>query len=236
MENFSQIIANIKDRKIAFLITFFVIFTFSYAILYALDFYPEPAKSEAKEVTSPITPAQTDVIKTPVIAPVASTSVVTHAAQTGATLPINAILPIKMVIPTLNKTVTVLNPAGSSVSALDTALLSSVARHPESATLGENGNIFIMGHSSYLPVVHNHNYQALNGIQNLKWGDTISLFSSDTEYVYRVEKVYKAKASTLTVPVGGPDKTLTLATCNSFGTKDDRFIVEATLISTKASN
>ena len=96
--------------------------------------------------------------------------------------------------------------------------------------------MFILGHSSYLPTVHNRNFQALNGIQNLKWGDTIKLRSKDTEYTYKVEKTYKVKASGFTVPVAGKGKTLTLATCNSFGSTDDRYIVEATLVATKALN
>ena len=96
--------------------------------------------------------------------------------------------------------------------------------------------MFIMGHSSYLPTVHNRNFQALNGIQNLKWGDTITLESKNLAYTYKVEKTYKAKASGYTVPIAGKGKTLTLVTCNSFGSAEDRYVVEATLISTKALN
>lgn len=223
MQKSQKIMQNIQDKKVAFLIAFFVIFTLSYGVLYALDFYPETIKSEARELvpvatTTPVTKPEEPVVPKIVTPP----SIVIG----------NSTLPIKLVIPALDKSVAILNPAAKSVSALDTALLSGVVRHPDSAVLGENGTVFVMGHSSYLPVVHNRNFQALNGIQNLKWGDTISLFSSDTEYVYRVEKVYKAKASALTVPVKGNEKTLTLATCNSFGSKDDRFIVEATLVKT----
>ena len=220
MQDFSQIIDNILARKVAFLVTFFLIFTLSYAILYALDFYPETTKSEAKEVTSSTT---ANVVTTKVITKPEIQKVISIGTSS---------LPIKLVIPSLEKTITVLNPASRSVTALDNALLSGVVRHPDSASLVDEGTILIMGHSSYLPTVHNYNFQAFNGIQNLKWGDSISLFSSDTEYVYRVEKVYKAKASLLTVPVNGTGHTLTLATCNSFGSKDDRFIVEATLIKT----
>jgi sortase (surface protein transpeptidase) len=48
-----------------------------------------------------------------------------------------------------------------------------------------------------------------------------------------VEKVYRASAQEVTVPIAGTGKMLTLATCNSFGTVDDRYIVEAKLIETK---
>jgi len=46
-------------------------------------------------------------------------------------------------------------------------------------------------------------------------------------YEYRVEKVYRAEAKDVTVPIAGHGRTLTLATCNSFGSVDDRYIVEA---------
>ena len=58
------------------------------------------------------------------------------------------------------------------------------------------------------------------------------VFSEDNVYEYRVEKVYRAKAQDLTVPIAGTGNRLTLATCNSFGSVDDRYIVEAKRIST----
>jgi LPXTG-site transpeptidase (sortase) family protein len=79
----------------------------------------------------------------------------------------------------------------------------------------------------------NKNFQALNGIQNLAWGDTIEVRSAEKVVIYQVEKVYKAKAEEVTVPLEGTGPRLTLATCNSFGAKDDRFIVEAKAIETR---
>ena len=219
-------ITQIMEQKIAFLLAFFCIFTVSYGVLYALDFYPEPVTSKVATTTIPI------AITTPPIKPVVATTTVPEpAANIGADT-----LPLTLIIPALDRTVTVLNPSSDTVAAMDAALLKGVIRHPDSATFGEEGTMFILGHSSYLPTVHNRNFQALNGIQNLKWGDTITINSKNTAYTYKVEKTYKAKASSFTVPVAGKGKTLTLATCNSFGSTDDRYIVEATLIGTKALN
>ena len=219
MNAFFRVIDQIMHRKVAFLVTFFVVFTLSYGILYAFDFLPEPAPSEVVEpvdeedVDEAVNTTTNSVVTTPVSIPGGS-------------------LPETLGIPSLDRTVTILNPASRSVESLDAALLKGVVRHPDSAALGEDGNLFILGHSSYLPIVHNKNFQALNGIQNLVWGDTITLTSDDTEYTYRVEKVYKAKASALVIPIAGEGKRLTLATCNSFGSTDDRYIVEASLVST----
>lgn len=243
MQSLLTLIDRIMIRKWAFLGAFFVIFTLTYALLAAVDFLPEPIKTApqksdvnaATAVTAPAIAPVTTITPTEVnTAPVATTPGVQKPTTTPATqTTISTALPRTMTIDALGRTLTILNPASRSVSSLDTALLSGVARHPDSATLGEDGNIFILGHSSYLPVVHNKNYQAFNGIQNLKYGDVIRVDSTTTQYSYRVEKVYKAKASVLVIPVAGVGKHLTLATCNSFATSDDRYIVEATLQSTK---
>jgi LPXTG-site transpeptidase (sortase) family protein len=78
-----------------------------------------------------------------------------------------------------------------------------------------------------LPVVINKNFQAFNGIQDLQWGDTIELYADGAVFEYEVERVYRARAQDVTVPIAGKEKRLTLATCNSFGSTDDRYIVEA---------
>jgi LPXTG-site transpeptidase (sortase) family protein len=138
-----------------------------------------------------------------------------------------SLLPTSIYIKKLDRTIPVLNPDSRSVADLDAALLDGVVRHPDSAKLAQNGNVFILGHSSYLPTVLNKNFQAFNGIQNLAWGDTIEVSSGGKVHVFEVEKVFKAQASDLTVPIAGQERRLTLATCNSFGSTDDRFIVEA---------
>jgi len=90
-----------------------------------------------------------------------------------------------------------------------------------------DGNVFILGHSSHLPNVFNKNFQAFNDIEKLEWGDVIEVSASGQVHVYQVDKVYKANAQDTTVPISGTGHRLTLATCNSFGSVDDRFIVEA---------
>ncbi len=143
-------------------------------------------------------------------------------------------LPTTIIFDSLEgREVRVLNPEESTVEALDAALLTGVVRHPDGADFKNEGTIFLLGHSSYLPVVNNKNFQAFNGIQKLSWGDTIRLRSRDTEYLYSVERVYETKASDAEVEIEWGTSTLVLATCNSFATKDDRFIVEAVLVGSK---
>jgi len=179
----------------------------TYGVLYVIDFIPE-----SPETASSTPSAATAANEAPVI-----------RAGVDAT-------PDKIIFDTLGKEVNILNPESADIPTLDSALLSGVVRHPESADLLQDGTVFLFGHSSGLPNVINKNFQAFNGIQNLKWGDKIRIQSSDFEYVYRVDRVYEAKASTAEVSLVAGTATLALATCNSFGSKDDRFVVEATLV------
>ncbi len=220
--SFDDLYRQIRLRKGAFLIVFACIITVTYSFLYAIDFIPEPetpADDVAEEDTSLIQDEAESIDYDP------------HIIQTDIAV---SELPKKIIFDSLNKEVSVSNPTSRVVADLDAALLSGAVRHPDSAVFSEDGNIFILAHSSYLPNVFNKNFQAFNGLQDLVWGDKIRLQSDDMEYVYRVQEVYKARASDVFVPNTPGEARLTLATCNSFGSKDDRFIVEALLIETKA--
>ncbi len=202
------------EERITFFFVAVGIVSITYGIFYVVDFLPEEKTAVIEEQVQ--VPEVKEVVETPVVALEA---------------PVINPHPVSVIFDTLDgKTVKVLNPESSAVEALDTALLSGVVRHPESADFTEAGTIFLLGHSSYLPVVHNKNFQAFNGIQKLTWGDTIRLQSADIEYVYSVERVYKAKADDAEVKLEKGTSRLVLATCNSFATKDDRFIVEAVLV------
>ena len=239
MISLNKLIDQIWARKIVFLVAFFVVFTFSYGVLFMFDFLPEaPSVNKVDTVNG----QTSDVLGTGFSNLEEDTIESTTTISSALTLPVKQLssitntnsgsLPLILKIPLLNREVAILNPSSREISVLDNALLSGVVRHPDSVLLGQEGYLFIFGHSSYLPKVFNKNFQALNGIQSLKWGDTITLESGDTVYTYQVKKVYQAKAENITVPIAGVGKHLTLATCNSFGSKDDRYIVEADLVTT----
>ncbi|MBP6924425.1 MAG: sortase [Candidatus Pacebacteria bacterium] len=209
-----DLIQRVGEKKYSFFGVFFLIFLFSYLILVAVDFVPEPKQKQEIKQEIEESPAQIE-----------------QMAHDDFSYPMDTthtpLMPESIYIKKLNRTVSVLNPSSRTVADLDTALLSGVVRHPDSADLAQDGNVFILGHSSYLPNVLNKNFQAFNGIQDLAWGDTIEVTSDGYLHLYEVEKVYKASASDTTVPISGTGPRLTLATCNSFGSTDDRFIVEA---------
>lgn len=180
-----------------------------YAVLYVADFLPEAPVLESVAVS------------TGSEAPASSEARFLEAVQT------EVILPTRVRIDALDREVVVLNPDDASTAVLDAALLQGIVRHPDSADLSTPGTMFLLGHSSHLPTVKNKNFQAFNDIEKLKVGDTIRVYTPTHEYVYTVNRVYEAKASRAEVPLQFETPKLVLATCNSFGTKDDRFIVEA---------
>lgn len=231
-ESFEELYQQIAERKGPFLLVFTVVLALTYGLLYAIDFVPEPVAATPVSDTEVV-----DVVDTPSRVEETVPDIIATApavATPAENIPAADRLPRKIIIDALDKELPVLNPTSRVIADLDEALLSGVVRHPDSADFGSDGNVFILGHSSYLPTVFNRNFQAFNGLQDLVWGDVIRVQSNDTEYVYRVQEVYQAKASEVFVPNTPGEARLTLATCNSFGSKDDRFIVEAVLISKKS--
>ena len=211
----SQRTSKLEDRVVFFFVCVGVI-ALTYGFLVLIDFLPEKpsAISPNEEVQEAISdPDTSEVFATD-----------------------DTMYPTRIIFDSLDKEVSIANPVSDSVADLDSALLHGAVRHPDSADFKNTGTIFILGHSSYLPNVMNKNFQAFNGIQKLVFGDTIRLQSKDREYVYRVDRVYEAKASDAEVPMQYEKAKLTVATCNSFGTKDDRYIVEASLVESHELN
>lgn len=138
--------------------------------------------------------------------------------------------PVRVVATSIGLDEIVLNPESTEIEALDEALLKGTVRYPTSAPLGVDGTVLLFGHSSYLPVVRNQNFKAFNGIQKLQTGSVVSVYSDTTEYRYEVTSVRKADASEDIIELPSVGKHLTLVTCNSFGTKSDRFVVTADFV------
>ena len=220
-------------RKWAFLASSVLIFAGTLSILAPLGLTPETAKTVEAEEAEPKAPTiilETSPLVAPAPAPkpipqkVASVLVVNSTLETGESFP------IEIEAPSIGLRATVANPSTTDIATLDRLLLSGAVRYPTSAVLGENGNVLIFGHSSYLPVVHNQAFKTFNDIQKFKQGDRITVYSNDTAYVYDVRTVVKADADSAAIPLSTSGRTLTLATCNSFGTKSERFVVTATLV------
>ncbi|MFA5942077.1 MAG: sortase [Candidatus Paceibacterota bacterium] len=191
-------------KKWSFFGVFVLVFLGSVSALARLDLLPASSSAEARENT-----------------------------QVSANIAEPAIpeLPIKVSIPAINLSATIANPTAADAATLDKELLRGAVRYPTSARLGEEGNVVLFGHSSYLPIVGNQSYKTFNGIQKLKTGDIITVSSLSIEYTYRVKSVTKESANgNSAIPLSVAGKTLTLVTCNSFAKKTDRFVVVADFV------
>ncbi len=138
--------------------------------------------------------------------------------------------PTRIIIDDIGVDVAVKNPLSRDVEILDNALLYGAVRFPGSGSMIDNGNMFIFAHSSGLPNIRNQNFKAFNNIGKLTEGALIKVQNGSQENVYKVVSVRMDQASDVRVDFTNDRKRLTLATCNSFGTKQDRFIVEADFV------
>lgn len=198
------ILVGFKGRKLAFSLTFLGIFFVTFGMLSVIGAVPEVStQSDAPRVAG----------------------VDTSVAQTLAEEP------VRVVATSVNLDDKIANPTSADIATLDRALLKSSVRYPGSALLGEEGNVLLFGHSSYLRTTLNPAYKAFNDIQKLKTGETVTVYSATTAYEYRVTSVKFVKVDDGVIDLSqNGTRRLTLVTCNSFADKSDRFVVEAEFV------
>jgi LPXTG-site transpeptidase (sortase) family protein len=147
-------------------------------------------------------------------------------AQTGVKREYHGEFPTRIKIPSIGVNALVLKPRSTEAAELDTQLTKGAVYYPGSGLLAD-GNVFIFGHSTNWKVVNNPAYKTFNGVQNLVSGDEIFVTGTDKTYVYKVSSVTLANNDEVWVDLSGDEKRLTLSTCNSFGKKQERYVVEA---------
>ncbi|NBD74086.1 sortase [Patescibacteria group bacterium] len=199
-----------------------MVFSLLTVVLAQLDLLPEPTTAAADESANAaaVTEAAEAVLER-----------TEEPAEEPAAAPEPVALPERIRIDALGIDVAIENPTSTEVAVLDEALLAGAVRYPSSAQLGEAGNVFLFGHSSSLPVVRNQNFKAFNGLSTLVAGDLIQVDGGGQRHLYRVETVRLARADEALVSFDRQEgRRLTLSTCNTFGEKDERWVVEATFV------
>ena len=220
MDIYGGLLGEIEKHSVGFSLAFIGIFVSSIVFLSAVDALPDASDQWNREHGG--APISAQVQQAP-----AQTTAPAVVAPTEA--------PVRIVIDAIGLSANIANPESQNADVLDQALLSGAVRYPTSALLGQNGTVLLFGHSSYLPIVHNQAYKTFDGIQNLKTGDSISVYSSSREYRYRVSGVRTANAQDNdqnSIALKSDAQYLVLVTCDSFGTKSDRFIVSAEFVGT----
>jgi LPXTG-site transpeptidase (sortase) family protein len=149
--------------------------------------------------------------------------------DTNPVVEVNAV-PVRIVADAINLDVHVENPVSRDIATLDAALLKGAVRYPSSGALSDNNNMLVFGHSSGLPVIHNQNYKIFNNLKDLEEGDIVRVYSEKREYLYRVDTVSHVDANDALITFAEGVKKLTLSTCDSFGKKTERYVVEASFV------
>lgn len=191
----------ISKNKVSFFLNFFIILVLTFSILYLFGLVPTEFK--------------TIIGREPVQESTGN--------RTGE-------LPITIKIPTISVESPIYNPATTSVDVLNDFLTKGAVRYPGSGLLGGSGNIFIFGHSTGFKIVNNQAYKTFNGLQNLKVGDLVYIDSDKYEFTYKVSSVKLVDATKTLVEFNTNSKLLTLSTCDNFGAKTDRYVVEAEFV------
>lgn len=200
-----------------FLIVFSSAFLFTFIFLYAFDLVPAELINGTPK-SSPI-----DDLKIRILGNFDNTEKeIIQSNKTGV-----AEKPIYIDIPKVGVSILVQNPDSTSVSVLDQYLTKGVVRYPGSGVIGD-GNMFIFGHNAEAyKNVKNAALKAFNGIENLVKGDEIYVKSEKGTYVYKVTSERLANAEEEFVDFSNNKNILTLSTCNTFGKKEQRYVVEA---------
>ena len=138
--------------------------------------------------------------------------------------------PIRLLIKKIGVNTPVENPQSRDTIVLDNALLKGAVHYPGSGSLESNTNMFIFGHSTNWTTVNNLAFKSLNRLNELQLGDEIKLFSEKKEYTYKVTAVSLVDQNEALVKFEAGKRKLTLSTCDTFGKRADRFVVEADFI------
>lgn len=134
--------------------------------------------------------------------------------------------PDRIVIPKIGVDSDVQKPQSQDVAVLDQALTKGAVYYPGSGTIS-NGNMFIFGHSTNWKVVNNPAYKTFNDLDKLNVGDEINIESNGKTFIYKVKKVTLVDEEEALVSFNKTGKTLTISTCNTFGAKQERWVVDA---------
>ncbi|MBU1102223.1 sortase [Patescibacteria group bacterium] len=118
---------------------------------------------------------------------------------------------------------------GTSQKELNDALNQGVIIYPGSALPGQDGEVFLSGHSSIFPWVKTQYGQVFTLLDKLEPGDIISLVYDHFQYDYRVigKKILLPKEVNIS---NTKEPILTLMTCWPIGTALKRLVVRAELI------
>lgn len=209
-----------KRTEVIFGACFIVVFFISFTLMYSLGLIPTEFLSSSHSTPSVVEKLQDTSFQNLGLEKGPSTFV----SNAPTLLP--AENPIRIEAPSILLNSIIVNPTSQDYQTLDNALLQGAVHYPGSGSV-ENGNMFIFGHSTGYKYVNNKAYQVFNNIHTLEIGDEINVYTSGKKYTYKVTNVHLVDGREELVDFSSTNHMLTLSTCNSFGQKTDRYVVQA---------
>lgn len=196
---------NSKNNTFYFLGTTLIIFVVSFSILYIVGLVPETFKINTYKTDNSII--------------IDSDSSFDKSFNTKTR-------PDKIIIPEIGVNSIIEKPNTVDVAVLDEFLKKGAVHYPGSGSV-ENGNMFIFGHSTNWQIVQNQAYKTFNDLDKLAKGDEIQIVADGKTYIYKVNTVELVDESAALVQFDNSKRTLTISTCNTFGKKQERWVVNA---------
>jgi len=203
---FSDLNNNEKSSLVLQILVIFVVFA---SVIYATGFLPDELKSPEEEPDVEI------------FDPGDSVEPIKEALEE-----IGYTRPSRISIEKIEVDSVIELPNTQNIQSLDQSLQKGAVHYPGSGSI-EQGNIFIFGHSTNWKIVKNQAYKTFNGLEKLEKGDEIILEADGNKYTYLVDTVVLANESDALVNLDTTEQKLTISTCNSFGAKQERWVVEA---------
>jgi LPXTG-site transpeptidase (sortase) family protein len=192
-----------KKEKITLFLQIVGVFGVFAFIIYSVGFLPDELKGPEKESASEVSESNVDIEEN-----------------------LSSTRPSRIYIDKIGVDSNIELPNSQNIDVLDESLKKGAVHYPGSGSL-EQGNIFIFGHSTNWKIVKNQSYKTFNNLEKLVPGDEIKLEADGVEYKYIVDSVILANESDALVNLDTTEQKLTISTCNSFGERQERWVVEA---------
>lgn len=147
----------------------------------------------------------------------------------------------RLIIPKLGKSVPLVDMSTEHIAGenwdeleeqIQDGLQQGVVHYPGTAKPGQNGNVFITGHSSYYPWDPGQFKDVFALLGQLDPGDRFYLYYDQSKYVYEINNKFEVQPGNVGVLEQPTDKKIaTLMTCTPVGTTLRRLILQAEQIS-----
>jgi len=210
----------ISKKHREFVVWFTVVFLATFTGLYILGLVPsELASSGQTSILDALPTAGLPVIED-------TTTLATKHSFQGEE-------PIHITIDKIGVDASISNPVSTDTDVLDADLTHGAVHYPGSGLLAD-GNLFLFGHSTNWSVVQNQAYKTFNDLNKLQTGDLIKVTGKTKVFTYSVTSVRLADSDQIWVDLSGDKQMLTLSTCNTFGQKQERYVVQADFVSSQA--